>query len=402
MKTNGYIITILVLSVIMLFIIAGFIVTALYLANGTEASVMNYFKNANYVQKFSLLSKLNQIYPIPEKKASETKIIGSNELLEATPNGRKLGGRNSFNGIPLQLQSDEEIKKLMVNDKFQDEPIFFGVAYSPSNSLEPNCGDKPRDIMLDVAVLSKVTGRIKNYGMQCSQSEYILQAIQDLNLNMTLSMGIWIGRSRTINNSQMKEFKTVIQKYPRHFFESIFIGNEVLFRQDQNEDSLIEYIQEAKSFLISLGYGDIPVGTTEIGSLISSKLVDACDVVGANVHPYFGGVEVKQATNWVYDFLRYQIPAGSSHKIQITEVGWPYEGGKFQNAIADPASFQTFLHDYVCEAYQNEYGWYYFEAFDEPWKKVFYEGNNRWETEWGIFTNDRMIKSGISLPRCQQ
>jgi exo-beta-1,3-glucanase (GH17 family) len=59
------------------------------------------------------------------------------------------------------------------------------------------------------------------------------------------------------------------------------------------------------------------------------------------------------------------------------------------------------MDKFVCDAHQSNYGWFYFEAFDEPWKSIFYEGDNRWETEWGIFNRDRTIKRGIAFPRCK-
>lgn len=144
--------------------------------------------------------------------------------------------------------------------------LFFGVAYSPSNALEPQCGFTRRDAMLDLARLSTITTKIRNYGMHCDQSEFILDAIEYMNLNMTLAMGVWIGSNDTVNEEQMNTMKRIVAKYPNplELINSIHIGNEVLFREDKTRDELIEYIQDAKTFLQSKGIDDIPVGTSEI------------------------------------------------------------------------------------------------------------------------------------------
>lgn len=326
--------------------------------------------------------------------------------------GRGLRGfdstaNNNFEGLPEQFKSDEAIRKLMVEDVFREDggPIFYGVNYSPLGALEPQCESRYRDIQLDVARLSKVTKRIKNYGMHCNQSEYILKAIQQLNLNMTLAMGVWITNDPQVNEEQMIEMGRVLRKYPRHLFELIYIGNEVLFRKDQTEVALIDYIKRAQEFVRQLGsdFASIPVGTTEIGSLISAQLARACDVVGANVHPFFGGEVAEMGADWTFDFVHTQLEPRLSGltKIVISEVGWPYSGGKHHRSEATPANFQAFMDKFVCDAHQSNYGWFYFEAFDEPWKSIFYEGDNRWETEWGIFNRDRTIKRGIAFPRCK-
>lgn len=117
--------------------------------------------------------------------------------------------------------------------------MFHGIAYSPNNAMEPHCRYNKRDAMLDLAKISTVTTRIRTYGMQCDQAELIMEAIDHMNLNMTVAMGVWIGKNDTINRQQMDMMKKVIAKYPdpARVINSIFIGNEVLFRGDKSKRS---------------------------------------------------------------------------------------------------------------------------------------------------------------------
>lgn len=390
-------------------VLAGFITSVVILSNGNRIVALNYFESLNKDKKLEFLRYLIANFGVfgeTSPDESDTEGGSTSSYVDRIKNnaahkGAWLAGYNSYSGINLKYQADPEISSLMATLGIKGT-LFYGVAYAPRGVIEPKCGSTQREILLDLALLSRVTTRVRNYGMQCNQSELILNAIQELHLNMTLAMGVWIGEDPEVNKKQMAAMKRVLKKYPRNLFECIFIGNEVLFREEQTSHGLSEYIKDAKSYTEEIGYSDLPVGTSEIGSLIDKTLVRNCDIIGANIHPFFAGGDVLIASKWVYDFIKYQVDPINKNRteIVITEVGWPYKGGKYQHSIAEPSSFQTFLNDWVCEAYERDYGWYFFEAFDEPWKRIFYEDNNKWETEWGIFTKDRKQKSNIQFPKC--
>lgn len=409
------IVLILAVSVLILF----FVPTTVYLATGKENKIISYFQSGN---RTDLLLRLNEDYGLKlVQSQSQISVVqspevpshfnGSEESIQESKKkrisnnsqkpGAHLGGMNTFAGISLNFKHDTEIKQLMEQATLYG-PIFYGMAYSPMNGMEPECGFTARDAQLDMALLSTVTTRVRNYGMQCKQSRFILDAIESLGLNMTLSMGVWIGSDEEINNQQMNEMKYVLLHYPRKLFENVFIGNEVLFRRDQTTTGLSNYIKEAKSFANNIGYADLKFGTSEIGSLVNEELLRTCDIIGTNVHPFFGGDIVENGSEWTFNFIKHQIEPHNKFgtEIVITEVGWPFKGGSFKSSVASTRNFEYFLHDWCCKAYDNNYGWYYFEAFDEEWKRVFYEGNNRWETEWGVFNADRSMKIKSLSPHC--
>lgn len=412
----------IVLGIMICLLIGCLIPSIFFSIKGSSLAFKNYFQSLDPTKKDELLRSLSSEYDQNNTlfSMSTQSVTSSSDLSRPTHSssyknrinniskleGSKLSGFNSFENLSPKYRTDATIENLM--NVATNGTAFYGLAYSPRNAMEPHCGLVKQDIVYDLVTLSTVTTRIRTYGMQCNQADYILEAIQDLNLNMTLAMGIWIGSNDTINQQQLSQMEYVLEKYHTKYFESIFIGNEVLFREDKTVDQLIKYIEDTKKILSKLNKSSIKIGTSEIGSLINNKLLDNCDIIGANVHPFFGGGDVQKATEWTYDFLKYQVESNykskdsnpNQAKIVITEVGWPYDGGQFLSAKANHRSFQIFLNDYICEAYKQDYGWYYFEAFDEPWKKIFYEENNRWETEWGIFTKDRKLKPGISFPIC--
>lgn len=403
-----------ILMVVILLLIIIFVPITVSFSVGKESKIISYFRSGD---RTALLEKLNSEYgwqkkqspllkstlaPRPQPGRTGVQWSYENGLTRTSQKeGGNLGVKNSFEGINVEFKEDNEIKKLMNLPKVNG-PIFYGVAYSPMNGMEPQCGFTKRDAQLDLALVSTVTNRIRNYGMQCLQTRHILDAITSLGLNLTLSMGVWIGSDSQINDNQMNEMKYILQNYPRRVFESVFIGNEALFRQDQTTSSLVNYINDAKEFAKSLGYGDLKIGTSEIGSLVNDELLQACDIIGTNIHPFFGGDVVEHGADWTLDFIKYQVEPKNKFgtEIVVTEVGWPYKGGSHKSSIASGRNFEYFLQDWCCKAYESDYAWYYFEAFDEEWKRIFHEDNNKWETEWGVFHSDRSMKLSNLQPYC--
>lgn len=102
----------------------------------------------------------------------------------------------------------------------------------------------------------------------------------------------------------------------------------------------------------------------------------------------------------LYDIDKWNnIPS----KILISEVGWPSGGGRIGGSFAGMDELQLLLNDWVCsEEGTDNIGWYWFEAFDEPWKSIYHNGDDKWETQWGLFTSNRMLKDGIKLPDCEK
>ncbi|KAI3405584.2 btgC [Candida oxycetoniae] len=380
---KSFIITIVTLIMVVVLLLGSSVPVMYILSKGTQESVDKYFQDPKHK---SFLNELYHKY-IVQKNAKES-VFGAST--------------NSVEGLSAETKGDTEVVELM---SVVSNVLFNGIAYSPMNAMEPFCGFSRRDAMLDLAKLSTVTTKIRTYGMQCKQVELILDAIDHMNLNMTVAMGVWIGPNNTVNKQQMDMMKKVIAAHPdpSRVINSIYIGNEVLFREDKSKEELIAYIRDAKSFLELMHVSNIPVGTSEIGSLIDSKLLEACDIIGANIHPFFGGVSVEEATSWTLQFLDYQIQPYNEKfatPIVITEIGWPSGGGRYKQAIANVDNVKYFIRDFLCTLRETAIDYYFFEGFDEPWKEIFWEANQKWETQWGIFNKDRSNKFPLQYMGC--
>lgn len=68
----------------------------------------------------------------------------------------------------------------------------------------------------------------------------------------------------------------------------------------------------------------------------------------------------------------------------------------FEGAVAGVSQLQTYLDTFPCAANANRTGYFYFEMFDEGWKRQFL---NSTEPYWGLFDGNKVLKN-VTLPTC--
>jgi hypothetical protein len=160
-------------------------------------------------------------------------------------------GRNGFGATSSDLKEDPKLKK-----------IFDGMDYTPLNAQYPGCGCIQANITADIAILSQLTSKIRLYGTDCDQATMVLDAIQDLKVDVTLFIGVWVDNNSTTLNRQLNAMYDILKKYPTNLIDGIAVGNEVLFRQDMTETQLISLIQQVRTNITSMNLGKtLPVCT---------------------------------------------------------------------------------------------------------------------------------------------
>lgn len=273
--------------------------------------------------------------------------------------------------------NSSEIKALMNNPNLHK--VFPGLDYTPLNSQYPACLTVPPDqnnVTRDMAVMSQLTNAVRLYGTDCNQTQMVLHSIDRLQFTpdqMQVWLGVWLDNNQTTGTRQMNAMYEILNQYGTKFIKGIIIGNEVLFREDMTAQALEQILTETKSNFTKLNI-DLPVATSDLGSSWTVDLVEAVDIVMANVHPFFGGVPADQAAGWTWDFWQENdvvLTKGMSNKQNIiAETGWPSQGGNdcgstaactssTEGAIAGIDELNTFMNGWVCDALTNgtEYFW---------------------------------------------
>ena len=271
-------------------------------------------------------------------------------------------------------KDSSEIKQLLGNPDLHK--VFAGMDYTPFNAQYPECLTNPpsqNNVTRDMAVLSQLTNAVRLYGTDCNQTEMVLHSIDKLALtNMKVWLGVWLGANETTNDRQLNAMYELIDKYGVAPFLGVIVGNEVLFREDLTEAELGSILSDVKSNLTAKKI-DLPVSTSELGSGFTAALAENVDIVMANIHPFFAGVQAETAASWTWDFwTRFDLPLtqGTSKRNIIAEIGWPSTGGKDCGAaptctdqtpgsVAGIDEMNKLMEDFVCQsmANQTEYIW---------------------------------------------
>ncbi|KAG0323980.1 hypothetical protein BGZ99_002288 [Dissophora globulifera] len=278
---------------------------------------------------------------------------------------------------------------------------FYGVDYNPARSLMPWCGATLQSVIDDVILLSQITKRIRLYGMDCNQAGLTFQAIKALNVSMEVALTLWVDKNATTYQRQYETLLEVLDEYGTDMLTGVSVGNEVLFRGDQNLTELGTMMKTVRANLKSRYGKSIPVFTSEVGSNLDARLASYSDELQGNLHPYFSGTPVSGAANWTFSQYRTNVtayPVSTGLKGVISEVGWPsapetaiFEGG----AVPGLANLQIMADTFVCQANSANIPYYWFEFKDEPWK---HDPGVPVEPYWGIFDQDGNRK--IRIPEC--
>ncbi|KAJ5794934.1 hypothetical protein N7457_001533 [Penicillium paradoxum] len=317
-------------------------------------------------------------------------------------------------------KDSSEIKALMGNKELHK--VFPGMDYTPWGVQYPECLKWPpsqNNVTRDMAVLSQLTNTVRLYGTDCNQTEMVLHAIDRLELTeVKLWLGVWIDTNTTTTTRQLKNlYKILDNTKDTSIFKGVIVGNEALFRAGDSKQSaqtnLISYIKDVTKELEKRDL-DLPIATSDLGDNWNAELVKVVDVVMSNVHPFFAGVNVTDATAWTWNFWQNHdviLTKGTDKKQIISEVGWPTGGGKdcgdskvcdddTPGSVASIDNLNIFMNDWVCQALDNGTDYFWFEAFDEPWKVQFNLPKKEWEDKWGLMDPGRKIKKGLKIPDC--
>ncbi|KAK3393973.1 glycoside hydrolase family 17 protein [Podospora didyma] len=322
-------------------------------------------------------------------------------------------GDTAANG-DLDINS-KEIKALLNNGNLYK--VFPGIDYTPVNSQYPDCLKNPpsqNNVTRDVAVLSQLSNTIRLYGTDCNQTEMVIHALRRLEMDDTIKiwLGVWQDANTTTNKRQLDQMWDILDTYGEKPFKGLIVANEILFREQMTVDELGTLLKKVRSGVADRKMS-LPVATSDLGDKWTAALAAESDYVMANIHPFFSGTKVAEAAVWTNQFwnnVNGPIFKSDPAKNIISETGWPSQGGTNcgsdkvficpDQAVAGITEMNRFMKDWVCGALANGTEYFWFEAFDEPWKVTFNTKDQQWEDHWGLMDVNRNLKDGVQIPDC--
>lgn len=258
-----------------------------------------------------------------------------------------------------------------------------GFSFSPVRAHQnPNARlfPSPQEIDSDLALLAGRAGSVRTYSVEGTFAE-IPALAQKHGIDVTL--GVWL--SDDLARNEMELAKAVELARAHKNVTRILVGNEVLLRQELTVPEIVRYLDRVRKAV------KVPVSTADVWSTWIShpELVRHVDFVAAHVLPYWEGVPVEGAIDYVDQRHRQLKAAFPKLPILLAEVGWPSKGRTRNGAVASTANEAVFLREFLARARQEGYTYYLMEAFDQPWKRAF-EGDVG--AYWGVYDVERRPK----------
>lgn len=195
-------------------------------------------------------------------------------------------------------------------------------------------------------------------------------------MGFNVMMGAWIGIDDEENT---KEIQSLIRLINEGFVDMAAVGNEVLFRKDQDEKNLVGYINEVRNKT-----SGIPISYVGIYNefIENPHLVDACDQILINCYPFWEGAHIQHASVYLQEMFKKTKDIAKGKEIIITETGWPSSGQVIGEAIPSIENQMIYYVESQEWAAKANAKLFYFTSYDETWKYQF-EG---WAgTSWGLW-----------------
>lgn len=259
------------------------------------------------------------------------------------------------------------------------------VSYSPSGrDYDPAGGApvSPGRIARDMAAVAGFADGIRTYSALGAPGQVPPIAAGQ---GLKVSLGLWIGADKARNEEEIRrglalarDTRTVVR---------VIVGNEALLRHEVTDADLAAYVKRVRAALPRR----IQVGTADVWSEIvkATETAKASDFLGVHVLPYWEGVAVEKAPEWIRDHLDAVRAAQPGKPLFVGEVGWPSAGENFHAAFATPEAQAAVVRGFAAEAARQGLHYNVVEAFDGVWKTTI-EGSPG--PNWGVLDADRAPK----------
>ena len=235
-----------------------------------------------------------------------------------------------------------------------------GICFSPyEGTQEPGDPISEAQVRRKLELLVPHTQWIRVFS--CTQGNEIIPKLAKEYGFKTL-VGAWLGEETDKNE---EELQGLIALASAGYVDVAAVGNEVMYREELEEEELVEYILRAKQALtgIPVGYVDAYYEFTN-----RPKITEECDVILANCYPYWEACHIDYSLLYMKQMYYQAVQAASGKRVIITETGWPSSGDAL--GAAEPGYENALKYFINAQGWSQEEGieMFYFSAFDEGWK----------------------------------
>jgi len=245
---------------------------------------------------------------------------------------------------------------------------------------EPGDELTPEQVRRRLQLIRPHTRWVRSFS--CTEANELIPQIAR-ELGMQTLVGAWLGEDTEHN---AREMAALVRLGRAGCVDVAAVGNEVLYRDELDEAALLECIAQVRTAL-----PDIPVGYVDAYYEFENRpaLVDACDVILANLYPFWEACHHDYALLYMKDQYRRALRAAAGKRVLVTETGWPSRGESFFSAEPSEINAMKYFIDSQRWSQEDDIELFYFASFDEPWK-VDAEGDVG--AYWGLWDSDEQLK----------
>ncbi len=309
-----------------------------------------------------------------------------------------------------------EFTNYMMNGKTSSGKPLSGLCFGPFINGSP----EDPNFTVDENLITALINKVKNYtnGLRSYTStkgmERFPEIAKNIDPNLTVVACAWFDKSMT-DPSANQEIRNLIKAAKSKKVDIALVGSEATLA-GASSAMVVKAINHVKDELYNPETGRTVctvasgLAFNEAVNVINGKgyatdMGNACDVLFVHDYPMYkpGGISgtddqgIRENLDW--GFARFREAYGNDKQIIIGEIGYatagdppppgsdgPYTDDKFSNE-ASAAHLKTVMS----WANQNAIQYYYFEAFDEPWKRKYGE----YEANFGIWDSFMNLKPGF-------
>ncbi len=251
-------------------------------------------------------------------------------------------------------------------------------------------GEMPSEAQIDADLtrLSGKTNAVRTYSTLGTLAQIPRLAAKH---RIKVAVGAWLDQYEGRNREEINNAIELAHRYRR--VVRLIVGNEAILRGDLTAEKVIEYLDQVRAVVRQ------PVSTAEPWHvwLKYPELGDHVDYIAVHMLPYWEGVRMEDAVDYIDDKMKKLKAAFPNKPIIITEVGWPSQGRTREGAVASTSNEALFLRRFLARANREHYVYYVMEAFDQPWK-----GESGSEggvgAYWGVYDANRNPKFEFAEP----
>lgn len=281
----------------------------------------------------------------------------------------------------------------------------YGVNYNTRQGpdWDANRCKSEAQIREELALIAKFTTRLRVLSCtDCLEGPVVLKLAKELGLKMWF--GLWVSDDEAVFEGELTCLRQVIDQFDDTVL-GVSVGSEAVYRGDVNVDQIVSYLQAAKQVVADAGREtDLPVAICDVDDTYEGRprMMRATDLVLANAFPFWEGVEVGDAVDYL---VNEKLPGGwdlasdFGKDFVLGETGWASEGYNRYASEASPENLARYFRDFYCTVdRQLHWKYFWFGAFDTVWRIQQEEEDDTVEGHFGLFYTNMTLKPGLQQP----